>query len=344
MTPRRVLFAERGTELKISPLLEGIRSLSGEKIQWYLASELRDRIRSAEVRVTRHRQARAQAIRGRAARSSRAGCCISCPPSAPRTAMPMRSCTWPSPPRASRVALYPRRHARGRGLWLRLPGLEHAPWSSRYLQGLVDVPFLNLTPGTRSGIIHDERYAALVEALRAARGTSQWPDRGAAARGGGAGEPAVAARHPARLSRGAAGAAAARNTTGSTCRRAPAATAGRAEPDGARRQSARSCRSDQVDLGVAEPAPSETPQRQFFDYAGPLFSVVVSPAASTVPVNERAPLQSAAARSVAAARRQTTCTSPGRSSKAGDPSRVRTIRKSSIRHRRRPDLRDCASP
>src|SRR5207302_9129367 len=30
-----------------------------------------------------------------------------------------------------------------------LPGLEHAPWCSRHLQGLVDVPFLNLTPGTR---------------------------------------------------------------------------------------------------------------------------------------------------------------------------------------------------
>ena len=52
VSPRRVLFAERGTELKISPLLEGIRSLSGEKIQWYLASELRDRIRDAQVRVT----------------------------------------------------------------------------------------------------------------------------------------------------------------------------------------------------------------------------------------------------------------------------------------------------
>src|SRR5205823_2204927 len=43
--PRRALFSERGTELKVSPLLEGIRSLSGEKIQWYLASELRDRVR-----------------------------------------------------------------------------------------------------------------------------------------------------------------------------------------------------------------------------------------------------------------------------------------------------------
>ena len=46
-----------------------------------------------------------------------------------------------------------------------LPGLDHAPWSSRYVQGLIDAPFLNLTPGTRTGIIHDERYAAMVAAL-----------------------------------------------------------------------------------------------------------------------------------------------------------------------------------
>jgi hypothetical protein len=38
---------------------------------------------------------------------------------------------------------------------------------------------------------------------------------------------------------------------------------------------------------VGEPAFSQEAQRQFFDFAGPLFSVVVSPAASTVPVNER---------------------------------------------------------
>ena len=49
VSPRRALFAEKGTELRISPLLECIRTLSGEKIQWYLASELRDRIRDAQV-------------------------------------------------------------------------------------------------------------------------------------------------------------------------------------------------------------------------------------------------------------------------------------------------------
>jgi hypothetical protein len=33
------------------------------------------------------------------------------------------------------------------------------------LQGLIDVPYLNLTPSTRSGIVHDERFGAFVEAL-----------------------------------------------------------------------------------------------------------------------------------------------------------------------------------
>ena len=48
---RRTLFPERGTELKIKPLLSGIRQLSGEKIQWFLASELRDRIRNSGVQI-----------------------------------------------------------------------------------------------------------------------------------------------------------------------------------------------------------------------------------------------------------------------------------------------------
>ncbi len=37
--------------------------------------------------------------------------------------------------------------------------------------------------------------------------------------------------------------------------------------------------------GVAEPAAAGSAQRQFFEFAGPLFSVVVSPAAATLPLN-----------------------------------------------------------
>jgi hypothetical protein len=39
-------------------------------------------------------------------------------------------------------------------------------------------------------------------------------------------------------------------------------------------------------LGVAESAPRDSPQREFFEYAGALFGVIVSPAASTTPLND----------------------------------------------------------
>ena len=51
VAPKRALFGEGGTEVRIAPLLDGVRALSGEKIQWYLAAELRDRIRRTGVRI-----------------------------------------------------------------------------------------------------------------------------------------------------------------------------------------------------------------------------------------------------------------------------------------------------
>ena len=47
-----------------------------------------------------------------------------------------------------------------------LDDLAHPPWTLRCLQGHVDAPFVNLTPGTRSGLIHDTAYATLCEALQ----------------------------------------------------------------------------------------------------------------------------------------------------------------------------------
>jgi hypothetical protein len=51
VSSKRTLFGDGGTEVRIAPLLDGIRALSGEKIQWYLAAELRDRIRATGVRI-----------------------------------------------------------------------------------------------------------------------------------------------------------------------------------------------------------------------------------------------------------------------------------------------------
>ena len=45
------LLPHKGTTLRIAPLLAGIRSFNGDKIQRYLASELRDRIRTSGVNI-----------------------------------------------------------------------------------------------------------------------------------------------------------------------------------------------------------------------------------------------------------------------------------------------------
>jgi len=46
-----------------------------------------------------------------------------------------------------------------------LDTLKKDPWTENYLQGMIDAPFLNLTPGTRDGIIHDDQFMRLCDGL-----------------------------------------------------------------------------------------------------------------------------------------------------------------------------------
>jgi hypothetical protein len=49
---RRMMVPLGGTEVVVYPLLPGLRTLSGERLQNYLSLELRDRIRASGVRIT----------------------------------------------------------------------------------------------------------------------------------------------------------------------------------------------------------------------------------------------------------------------------------------------------
>ncbi len=278
--PRRVLFSERGTELKIRPLLEGIRGLSGEKIQWYLASELRDRIRNTQVRVTvidklarKQYQVEPRQFEGRLLHQL------------PTVRSPFGEAYGElyltEPDEDCRVALT-RDGTRVIADIGTLPGLERAPWSSRYLQGLIDVPYLSLTPGTRSGIVHDERYGAFVEALvpleAHLNGLIEAQRRA---------EEEQASRESLRAIQRAFREAMlvlpreeydwfdiqSHSPQGS----------GGGEPPG------RDVEASVVEGegGVPEPSGGKPTQRQFFDYAGPLHAVVISPAASTLAVSRR---------------------------------------------------------
>jgi hypothetical protein len=280
VAPKRLLFADKGTELKISPLLEGIRTLSGEKIQWYLASELRDRIRDSRARVTvidklarKQYEVEPRQFEGRLLHQL--------PPIRTLFGDAYAELYLAEPTDSARVALT-RVGTRVIEDLSSLPGLEHAPWTSRYVQGLIDVPFLNLTPGTRNGIIQDERYAALIEALQPleahVKELIQEQQRAEEEQASQQSLKAIQkAFHEAMLA-------------------LPREeydwfdVQGRGRQEGSSHTSAGGVPLGtdwQEELpGVPEPTPKESPQRQFFDFAGPLFSVVVSPAASTTPLNE----------------------------------------------------------
>ena len=280
ISPRRVLFAERGTEVRISPLLEGMRTLSGEKIQWYLASELRDRIRSSELRISvmdklarKQLEVEPRQFDGRllhqlpSVRTSYGDAYVEL------------YLTEPAEP--SRVALY-RSGTRVVEVLGSLPDLEHAPWTSSYLEGLIDVPFLNVTPGTRSDIIHDERYAALCEALRPLeedlnaliaeqqRAKEEQASQQLMRAIQRAFHEALLALPPEEYDWFDVHARSDRR--------------GEARRLGENGKEPETLPDDQV-LGASEPEPRTEPQRQFFEHAGSLFSVVVSPAASTIAVN-----------------------------------------------------------
>ncbi len=282
VSPRRVLFAEKGTELKISPILEGIRTLSGEKIQWYLASELRDRIRDSKARVTvidklarKQYEVEPRQFEGRLLHQL--------PPIHTAYGDAYAELYLAEPNETARVALT-RVGTRVIEDLSTLPGLDHTPWVSRYVQGLVDVPFLNLTPGTRSGIIQDERYAAFIDALNPleahVQGLLEEQQRAEEEQASQQSLKAIQkAFHEAML-------ALPREEYDWFDVQGRARHEERIAANGSAGGQPVGTDWEEVLPGVAEAKPNESLQRQFFDYAGPLFSVVVSPAASTIPLNE----------------------------------------------------------
>ena len=160
---KRSLLPMNGTELVIKPLLPGVRQLSGEKIQWYLASELRDRIRTSGVKIkVIDRRARKEFIVEPREFSGRLLHNLGTVQS-PRGDV-YAEIYLGEPESQGHIILY-RSGTRILEDIRELDIFNHEPWTSPYLQGIVDAPFLNLTPGTRSGVIHDEALQALSEAL-----------------------------------------------------------------------------------------------------------------------------------------------------------------------------------
>ena len=277
---KRLLFADPGTQLRIARLLEGIRSLSGEKIQWYLAAELRDRIRDTGVRIT---------VVDKIARKQHA-----VEPRQYEGRLLHQLPTIRAPLGDIYVELYlnEQRETNHVALFRRgtrvfedisvVDELAKAPWTARQLQGHIDSPFINLTPGTRSGIIRDEAYAALLGALLPLE------------------EKLIEILEAQRQAEEEQTSRELLQTIQRAFREAflalPAeeydwfeihARERRASPGGHGQFDS----GDQFTVGFTERETAKERQRQFFEFAGPLFSVVVSPASSVVRVGEQRSLR-----------------------------------------------------
>ena len=277
---RTQLFPESGTELTISPLLAGVRQLNGDKIQWYLASELRDRIRNSGVSIK---------VVDRTARKEYkveprqfSGRLLHQLPNAMAADGEIYTELYLSEPDAANaVGLY-RSGTRVLGSLAELDAFAHEPWTSGFLQGIVDASFLNLTPGTRTGVVQDEafeRFRVALGEVEAALTRIIAEQRRA--------EDERASRKMLNTIRKAFKEAllalpAEESDWFEIKERRPgrgAAPAGADEPT--------EMEDDAGGTPLAEPAdavPGE--QKQFFEYAGPLFSIRVSPQSSVVPVGQ----------------------------------------------------------
>ena len=152
---RRTLFGSGGVEVRVRPLLKGIRRLSGEKLQWYLASELRDRIRESgvDIRIVDRTARKSYSVTPRAF-DGRLIHELDGPVTQRGRIKLELYLDEPSPARS--VALY---RNGTRVVELRaLEEFQESAWTSGYLDGIVDAPFLSLTPGTRTGVIRDDAY------------------------------------------------------------------------------------------------------------------------------------------------------------------------------------------
>ncbi len=268
---KRTLLPMQGVELTVKPLLPGVRQLSGEKIQWYLASELRDRIRSSGVRI--------QVIDRRARKEFTVE---------PREFTgrllhnlgPVKSSLGDvyteiylgEPENQGKIGLY-RSGTRILEDMTELEILNREPWSSSLLQGIVDAPFLNLTPGTRSGVIHDQNLQILSDTLALLE------------------EQLIEIIDEQRRAEEERASARILRSVQKALREALLALPAEEydwfdiHESGSTRTSPHGEEDNEIEPAIF-PSPAGLGQKRFFEYAGPLFSVRISPQSCVLPVGK----------------------------------------------------------
>ncbi len=279
VSKKRILLPFKGTDLIIYPLLPGLRSLTGEKIQRYLASELRDRIKNTEVTVkVIDRTGRKEFVvvprqfSGRLLHDLK--------PAETAQGDIYLEIYLNDPGSPDRVGLY----RRGTRVLPSITEIDHfgkEPWTAGYLQGIVDAPFLSLTPGTRHGIIRDDHFDALCRAMvPVEKHLQQIIEEQRKA------EEERSSRQVLRRIQRALKEA---------FLRLPQEeydwfdihSEKSQKKSGNLFSSGDIGRTNETSGAIAEINDNEVGQKEFFEFAGPLFSALISPKSSVVPVDKR---------------------------------------------------------
>jgi hypothetical protein len=172
-----------------------------------------------------------------------------------------------------------------------IDSLQRPPWTTGCLQGVIDAPFLNLTPGSRMGVVHDERLAAFLESLA---------------------ELEAALDEIIRQLQHAAEEKSNQDTLRAIQRAFREALLvlpqeeydwfeaygvgghRRVRSGGARSGMPLPVESGDVPGGLQTASENGDGQREFFEYAGPLFSVRIAPTSCTIPVKTNRQLRAIA--------------------------------------------------
>jgi hypothetical protein len=276
----RSLAPVEGTDLKVKPLLPGIRQFSGEKLEWYLASELRDRIRTTgvDIRVL-DRQARKNY---RITPREFDGDLVHELPSLPTANGDVYLELYLTDAGDGQVGLY-RSGTRVLAQLGELDDFANSVWTGGHLEGIVDVPFINLTPGTRSGIIRDGQYRTFADAIvPVTRHLETLVEARRRAEEERASEKMLKSIQ--RAFREALLALPIEDYDWFDIRRTSAGPPG----TGSMADGTTAAGDDEVEEGLPLPTePSDAPpQRDFFDFPGPLHGVRIAPTSSVLPVGQ----------------------------------------------------------
>lgn len=162
------MFDSNGTDLLITPILPGVKMLSGEKIQNYLACELRDRITKSgvEIRIFDRTTRREFLVEPRKYH----GRLLHNLPVVRSPFGEIYTELYINQPSENNCVSLSKQGTRVLNDICSLDRFNGMPWKSRYLEGIIDASFLRLTPGTREGIILDEQFESLAAALEPLEG------------------------------------------------------------------------------------------------------------------------------------------------------------------------------